>query len=257
MNKIRTIIIDDESMNRDLISVLVHRLNPDFSILGGAENIENGYELINKEQPDLVFLDIKMPGGTGFDLLKKIGYPKFEVVFITAFDEYAVKAFEFNAIDYLLKPIDQERMEITLKKVQSKINDKLKLQANTLENFASSYNNGSFIISKIPVHHKDQVILLNVNEIVSIQSENGYTVFSVQNSSKFVSSKQLNCFEFMLEPHEIFLKVNKGVFINLNYVKSYSKGQTCIISLINNCTYEVSRRKKTEILAILNKYMKI
>lgn len=251
MSKIRTVIIDDETMNRDLISALVQRLNPDFEILGGAENIEKGFELIKEIEPDLVFLDIKMPGGTGFDLLKNIGNPKFEVVFITAFDEYAVKAFEFNALDYLLKPIDYERLELTLEKVQDRVQNKQKTQIDVLKALSNGYGNGSFIISKIPIHYKDQVILIDVNEIVSIQSEDGYTVFSMANFEKYISSKQLSSFEFMIAPYKNFLRINKGVFINIKFVKSYSKGQLCVVFLCNDTSFEVSRRKKSEILASL------
>src|ERR1700741_5424183 len=117
MSNIRALIIEDEFLNRDLISKMILKLHSNFEIVGMAEDIHAGYSLINELKPDLIFLDIKMPGGSGFDLLKKFDEPFFEVVFVTGFDEYAIQAFEFNALDYILKPIDTNKLKSTLDKV--------------------------------------------------------------------------------------------------------------------------------------------
>lgn len=250
MKTIKAVVIDDELNNRDLITKLVHKTHVDFHIIGDAENIEEGFDLINRVKPDLVFLDIKMPGGSGFDLLRKFAKPDFEVVFITGFDEYAIQAFEFNALDYVLKPIDAYKLKITLDKVQFRVYNKLSFAEN-LKQIVELYNINSAAISKIPLHYKDKVILVDVNEIFSIQSDQGCTLFDTLNSNKYTSSKQLSDFEFIIENHPNFIKISKGVFINLNYVKSYTKGQICMITLNNNDVFEVSRRKKTEILGLL------
>lgn len=251
MNKIDFIVIEDEFMNRDLIMNLIPGLNEKFNSKGCAENIDEGFKLINSVKPHVIFLDIKMPGGNGFDLLRKFSDRNFEVVFVTGFDEYAIQAFEFNALDYILKPIDPTKLELTLEKVYSRIQAKISFDEN-VKNAILGLDSSGTIISKIPVHFNDRVILIDVQEIVSIQSDNGYTLFSMRGGEKYISSKQLSSFEFIVEPYQTFVKVNKSVFLNLNYVKSYSKGQTCIISLTDNSSFEVSRRKKTEILAILS-----
>lgn len=252
MIKIRAVVIDDEFYNRDLISKLILNTNSNFEIIGSAENIEEGFELIKSKKPDVAFLDIKMPEGSGFDLLRKFENPNFEVVFVTGFDEYAIKAFDFNALDYVLKPIDTSKLKLTLDKVQNRVYNK-HLLSGTMNQVLQSYNSNN-TISKIPVHFKDKVFLLNLNDIISIQSEDGYTSFySCSNLNKFTSSKQLIDYEFIIVDYNNFIKLNKSVYINLNYVKSYTKGLICMVTLTNDVVFEVSRRKKTEILELLDR----
>ncbi len=252
MKTIKTVVIDDELNNRDLITKLVHKIHSDFQIIGDAENIEEGFELINRVKPDLVFLDIKMPGGSGFDLLRKFENPDFEVVFVTGFDEYAIQAFEFNALDYVLKPIDTVKLTVTLNKVQKRIYSKFSI-TNNLKNILQSYNVDNTKISKIPIHVKDKVVLLNLTDITSIHAEDGCTVFNMLDSMKFISAKQLSDFEFIIDNSPNFIRLNKSTYINLNFVKSYTKGQICMVTLVNGHVFEASRRKKTEILAFLDR----
>lgn len=252
MNKINALVIDDEFANRDLIAQLIVKINENFNILGTAESADVAYTLINEIKPDLIFLDIKMPGGSGFDLLKKFKNPEFEVVFITGFDEYAIQAFEFNALDYVLKPIDTTKLGATLDKVHYRITNKLSVPKNLLQ-IVSGYDAANSTIAKIPIHYMDKVILLDIKEIISIQSDEGYTTFTMQNSEQYISSKQLATFEFIIDPHKQFIRINKGAYINLNYLKSYSKGQICIVEMVNGMSFEVSRRRKSEILGILDK----
>ena len=253
--KIKTLIIDDEALNRDLIAKLITKFGENFDVVGQAEDIDLGVKLIKELNPDLVFLDIKMPGGDGFDLLHRFEKPNFEVVFITGFDEYALKAFEFNALDYLLKPIDINKLKHTLSNVYERISQKLSLIDN-LKCILSSYDNSHKIITKIPIHHNDKVELLDIYSIVSISSENGYTLFKVADLNQFISSKQINAFDFILNKFTNFIKISKGVYLNANYIKSYSKGMTCIINMKNGDSFEISRRKKSEILEVL-KYKQI
>lgn len=252
MSSINSVIIDDESFNRELVKDFILKLNPAYNIIGEADNIEDGYELINRFKPDLVFLDIKMPGGSGFDLLERFKTYNFEVVFITGFDEYAIKAFEFNALDYVLKPIDQSKFRKTLDNVKARFDNRLSNIAN-LTSVMKSYEKGSTYITKIPVHYHDEVILLGIEQLMYVQSEEGYTTFFTIGSEKYVSSRKLSDFEFIINNFPGFIRINKGVYVNLHYIKAYSKGETCVIKLFNDVSFEVSRRKKTEILAILDR----
>ena len=252
MMKIKTLIIDDEFLNRDLISKLIQKMDINFEIVADAENIDDAYDLIQKHNPDLIFLDIKMPGGNGFELLQRFVKPTFEVVFITGFDEYALQAFEFNALDYILKPIDTDKLKKTLEKVRGRISSKLSL-INNLNEIISIYNTENQLISKIPVHHNDKVVLINMVDIISIEADQGYTVFKVMGDEEYISAKQFFSFEFIFEKHSFFIKINKGVYINMNFLKNYSKREPCFVELVNNQSFEISRRKKTEILAILDR----
>src|SRR4051812_15578953 len=139
MEKIRAIVIDDEYLNRDLITKFIQSLDPNYDIIANASDIDSAFELINFHRPDLIFLDIKMPGGNGFELLERFDKPFFEVVFITGFDEYAIKAFEHNAVDYILKPIDADKLKQMLQKVYERIAAKLSVST-YLKEIISAYN---------------------------------------------------------------------------------------------------------------------
>lgn len=252
MKLIRAVVIDDEFYNRDLIIKLILKISENFEIIGIAENIDEGFELINLLKPDVVFLDIKMPGGSGFDLLRKFENPDFEIVFITGFDEYAIKAFDFNALDYILKPIDTSKLKTTLNKVSTRVYGKQLLSGN-IKQTLQSYNINNKM-AKIPLHFQDKVYLLDIDHIISIQTEDGYTAFKTcSHDNKLISSKQLSDFAFIIDDYLNFLKLSKSVYINLNYIKSYSKGRVCEIILIDESIFEVSRRKKTEILGVLDR----
>ncbi len=118
MNKIRTVVVDDEYFNRGLITMLIGNMSERFEIVGEAENLRDGYKMVERLNPDVVFLDIKMPDGSGFELLRMFDRLSFEVVFVTGFDDFTLKAFEFNALDYILKPIDLDKFKQTLDKIE-------------------------------------------------------------------------------------------------------------------------------------------
>lgn len=248
MKEIKAIVVDDEILNRDLISKLIINLDSNFKIVGTAENIDSAFELIDKFNPDVVFLDVKMPDGNGFDLLKRFDVFNFEVVFVTGFDEYAVEAFNFNALDYILKPIDTDKLEISLRRVVQRLNSKTKFDFNDIIDL---YNTDYSKINKIPVHHNEKVVLLDLVNILYISTYNGYTKFKMINSEEYLSSKQFNAYDFIIDNSQFLCKINKSICININYIKSYTKGSACEITLLDNSIFDVSRRKKTEILSLL------
>ena len=251
MYKIKYALIEDEYFNRELLKTLITRLDPDFLLVGEAEGVTDGYELLRSTKLDVAFLDIKMPDGNGFDLLKKVEQIDFEVVFVTGFDEYAIKAFDHNALDYVLKPIDLDKLKQTLVKVKNRVQKTIP-ELNTLNNLIESLNDGNTVISKIPIHYNHKVILLSLNEVQYIYSKEGCTLFFKNSNEKYSSSKQLSDFEFILSGLTNFVRINKGTYINLNFVESYSKGFECIITMKDQSTLEISRRKKSEILEILD-----
>lgn len=249
---INCVIIDDEAFNRALIRDFITRLNPAYHIIGEAFDIDSAYKMIVSQKPDLIFLDIKMPGGSGFDLLEKFELNEFEVVFVTGFDEYAIKAFDFNALDYVLKPIDQSKFRNTLNQVKHRFDNKLSNIAN-LKEIVKTYNRKDAIITKIPIHKGHEVILLDVENLMCIQAKDGCTLFVTREGERLTNSRKLSEFEFIIEAYSYFVQISKGTYINLRFVKSYSKGEVCIVKLINDTAFEVSRRKKTEILALLDR----
>jgi two-component system LytT family response regulator len=251
MKKIKVIVIDDEYLNRDLIGKMIQSINPSFEVIAEAENIDTAFELITIHKPDLIFLDIKMPGGNGFELLKRFSKTDFEVVFITGFDEYAIQAFEHHALDYVLKPIDPDKLRQTLNKVFARFLSRGSITY-YLREIIDAYNIDYSRITKIPIHNNNHVFLLDIATIISITANKGNTVFKITDMKEYTSSKQLNSFEFILDNYPNMCRINKSVYINLNFIKSYSKGQNCMVTLTDGSVFEISRRKKAEILALLD-----
>ncbi len=250
--KIRSIIVDDESANRGLIKKLIGELHPNFNVVGEASNIDEAFELIKKEQPGLVFLDIKMPGGTGFELLERFHSINFEVVFITGFDSYALKAFEFSALDYILKPINP----VKFAKALTKIYDRVYANQNGKDGFKralETFDHKKNIISRLAVHSGSKVIFLNIQDIVFVQSEQRCVNFKTADGINYTSAKDLADFSFILEKYDFMMRISKSVYVNLNYVTGYTKGEPCFLLLKNDLTVEVPRRKKSEILSLIFK----
>jgi len=250
MQKIKSVVIDDELSNRHLIKQLILDLNPNFEVLGEADSVQSGYQLINSIKPQLVFLDIRMPDGTGFELLDKFIQINFDVVFISAFDQYALKAFEINALDYILKPIDPHKFSNTLEKIHLKISTKT-FDMGDLKKVLASYDSKKLVLTKIPIHVGNKVILLNVQDLLYVITWEGYTKFRTLSNENILSSKQLIDFEFILETIPAIIKINKSTYINLNYMQHYTKGRDCIVTMTDGNEFEISRRKKGEILEVL------
>ena len=246
---ITTVVIDDEYSNRELLSSIISS-NLQFSVVGQADGLESGYLLIKEKKPEVVFLDIKMPDGNGFELLSKFDVVNFLVVFVSAFDSYALRAFEFNAVDYVLKPIDLEKFSSTLIRLVQMRNNKI-VAGNSIKAIIAQYDVRSLLIQKVAVHSANKVHLLSLHEIVSAVADEGTTIFKTVSGNKHSSSKQLSDFEFIFEGYRSLVRISKSAFININYVESYSKGATCTVFMRGGSDFEVSRRKKTEILSLL------
>ena len=246
MNQVKAIIIDDEEHNRNVLKTLLAKHCKGVDIIGEANSADEGFNKIKALQPQLIFLDIKMPTKSGFDLLKLFDEINFEVIFVSAFNEYAITAFEFNALGYILKPIDFSKLVNVVDKAILKINSSEK-SADVFQ-FIKTLEDKNDLISKIPVHNNEKVILLNINELISVEAQIDICELKVLDKKQYYSSKDLKLFEDMLEKIGDFIRINKSVIINVNHIKAYSKGEICVIEMINGCQFEVSRRKKTEVL---------
>lgn len=250
MKKIKAVVVDDEDSNRSLIIKLISELNPSFEIIAEANSVKRAYDVIKESSPDVIFLDIRMPDGSGFTLLDQFAEINFEVVFVSGFDSYALKAFEFSALDYVLKPIDAQKFSKTLEKVQKSI-EKRDTRSPEYWSILQSYDPQQLVITKIPIHNGNKVLLLAIDELTFVKADDGYTQFNTISNQKHYSSKQLSDFEFIFESLPNMIKVNKSIFININYLNSYSKGEPCLLYMKDGTEIEISRRKKREILTLL------
>ena len=252
MTNITTLIVDDEFSNRELIQKMVKSLNPAFDIVGEAKSAAEAFKLINRLKPDLVFLDIKMPVENGFDLLKKFEHVDFEVAFITGFDEYAITAFEYNALDYILKPIDATKFKTALEKIKTRFDNHLSNPHN-LKQILKTYHTEQAIITKIPIHHKNKVVLIDLKDLMYIKSVEGCTNFFTLKSEEYISSKKLSDFEFIINQFPNFIRISRSTYINLNALQYYTKGNDCTLILKDGSSFEISRRRKAEVLGLLTK----
>ncbi|HYG49663.1 MAG TPA: LytTR family DNA-binding domain-containing protein [Flavobacteriales bacterium] len=243
-----TVIIDDELSNRTLLANMLKKHCPEVKLAGDADSAETGYKLIKAVKPDLVFLDIKMPVKTGFDMLKLFDKIDFSVIFVSGFDEYAIKAFEFNAIDYILKPIDHTKLVHAVEKARIRRQQDL---SNVIY-FVRSIEEKTNYIKKLTFHDKDKVQVVDIENIVYIKSDEGYSEIVDISNQRYISAKTLGDYEDLLRPIKNFIRVNKQYLINTNHLNSYSKGTDCVLSMKpDNLEIEVSRRKKTEVIAAL------
>ncbi|UEG48985.1 LytTR family DNA-binding domain-containing protein [Ferruginibacter lapsinanis] len=245
MNKIKAVVIDDEPGNIITLTEMLHSYCPDIDILGSAENIHKGETLIKKTEPHLVFLDIEMPMGNAFDLLAKLTPVTFEVIFITAFNNYAIQAFKYSAIDYLLKPVNIDELIVAVAKVKRRLEEK---QINLrIESLMDNFKTESPALKKIGLPFANGLIFEETENIMHFEAEGSYTNVYIKGKCKELITKSLKEFGEIL-PTDIFFRVHHSHIVNLNYIKKYYKGRGGYIELEDGTTVEVSARKKDEFL---------
>ncbi|MBI9037232.1 MAG: response regulator transcription factor [Bacteroidales bacterium] len=245
----KIIIIDDEARTRKSIADILKFCPQNISLVAEAENVDTGIKAISKYNPDIVLLDINMPDGSGFDLLKKLDKLNFKIIFITAYEEYAVRAFEFSAIDYILKPVDPQKLFDAINKAyklveQENINLKLNALFANLENSASENK-------KLILKTAESIFIVNTNDIIRCESDAGYTNFYLLNGKKILVSRNLKEYEDMLDGFG-FYRIHQSNLINLKYIDHYSKTEGGTVVMKDNSSLPVSRRKKESFLKLLD-----
>jgi len=246
---IRAIIIDDEvHCIRRLSTLLEENCKENIHVVGAFQSAEEGVAAIVKLQPSLIFLDVQMDGQTGFDLLKKIQPINFEVIFTTAYEKYAVQAFKFSAIDYLLKPIDTDDLLQAITKVTNKISGnemsrKLDALFHNLKNVHES--------KKISIRTLNGLTFLDINDIIRCQSNINYTTIYLKTNQKITVSKTLKEFEELLSDYN-FYRVHNSHLINLAYITKYNKGKGGRVAMADHSEVEVSSRRKEGFLKKLS-----
>ncbi len=243
---LRVVTVDDEPKNLRIMKELLKEYCPQVDHVGEADNIEVALNLINELQPELVLLDIEMPHGNAFDLLDKIMPINFEVVFVTAFDSYSLKAFKYAALDYLLKPVDIEELKAVVAKAevrtgQKSINQQLRFLMQNIRQPAGG-------MQKIAVPtFKDQLDFIDINSILYCEASGAYTYIYTVDGQKLISSKSLKEYEEIL-PETIFFRLHHSYHINLNRVKKYHKGRGGEVEMENGTFLELAIRRKDEFL---------
>jgi two-component system LytT family response regulator len=246
--EIRVVIVDDESGARDTLREMIATYCPNLTIVGEGQSVASGIKQIKKSKPDVLFLDIRMPDGTGFDLLEKIDSIDFSVVFLTAYDEYAIKAFKYSAIDYMLKPIDPEE----LIGCYSKLEKLVRLERSQFEALMDNLNSNKGESRKIILKTAEVVHLMNISEIIRIESDGNYTRFFANNRQPILVSKTLKEYDKLLIDQNFF-RVHQSHLINLNRIVQIEKQDGTTVVMDDGSKVPVSFRKKDLLLSVLSK----
>jgi two-component system LytT family response regulator len=211
--------------------------------------VETGIKAIKSYNPDLVLLDIKMEDGTGFDLLKKLEPVDFKVIFITAYDQYAIKAFKFSALDYLLKPVDADDLVNAVNKAEKLVMDELNTQLDTL---AENMQTDDRSKRKIILRTFDNIHLVNINDIIYCEAEHNYTTFYIKNGKEITVSNTLKEYEEMLGDHGFF-RSHRSYLINMFRIERFEKAEGGFIVLNNDNKLPVSSRRREQLLELFER----
>jgi two-component system LytT family response regulator len=243
--KLRSIVVDDEINCRENLNIFLRDFCPEVSVIGMAGSAEEARQLIVKEQPDVVFLDIAMPVEDGFSLLKSFPDREFDVVFTTAHNEYAVQAFKENAIDYIEKPISIEDLQKAVHKV---LNYRETGSHNHEASIQKVLRDSVSFSDKISIPTKGGFIIAQNKEVIHFEASDNYTTIHLTENRKYVSTKNIKIFEEHLNP-DVFIRVHKSHIINIKYhVKQFSRNEGGYVTLSNGKHVPVSRRKLQEFL---------
>lgn len=241
---IKAIIVDDEPYCCDALEILLQRYCPQVQVAAICNSGQSALAAIKDLQPQLVFLDIEMPQMNGFELLEKLPQINFELIFATSYDQYAIKAIRFSALDYLLKPIDREELQHAVQKVVQRLHNQLPQQ---LEILLQKIHQPAVPVKRIALPTMEGLQLVSLDSIISCASNSNYTTFSLKDKQKLTVSRTLKEVEELLEEYS-FLRVHHSYVVNLNEVNKYVKGEGGYLVMSDESTIDVSRSRKDMLL---------
>ena len=253
MHLIKALIVDDEQKSRNILRSMIGKYCPEVHVAGLADSADSGYELFVREQPDLVFLDVEMPHGSGFDLLKRLPSTDFEVIFVTGFDHYALQAIKFHALDYLLKPVDIDELIQAVHKVKLSLAENLNKQR--LSQLLNNLNNPNQASHKIAIPTMSGREYISVEKIVRCTADGGCTWFHLTDKRKILSSKNLGEYEKILPDayssgiHRFF-RVHYGHLINLNFIEIVNRRDN-FVQMKDAAKIGIAQRRKATFLDLL------
>ena len=240
------LIVDDEKKNRDSLKKLLNDYCPAVKVVGDAASVDEALIVLNKQKPQIVFLDVEMPDGSGFDLLRQVDKIDFKIIFVTAHAHYAIKAIRFSAVDYLLKPVDTDDLIDAVKRASEETHINHHVQYKGLLN---NLNNGGAQKLAIPV--KDGFAFLAPEDIIRLQADGTYTHIFTK-GEKYTGTKNIKEYEQLLNDKNFFRSHNSHL-INLKHVKKFSRVDGYFVQMSDSSVAEISRRKKEEFIELMSK----
>jgi len=239
---LKAIIIDDVSDARQTLRADLKTYCPEIKIIGEADGVVTGAKALRKLSPDLVFLDIQMKDGSGFDLLEILGKSKFKTIFTTASDAYAIKAFRFSAVDYLLKPIDPDELMEAVKKAEAGMKD----EKPGMDLLADSLARKGRKQTRIALSTQDKIHVVKIEVIIRCESSVNYTTFFFNTGKKLLVTKTLKEFDELLSEHN-FIRVHQSHLVNADYIKEYVKTDGGYLVMTDGSDVPVSSRKRATV----------
>jgi two-component system, LytTR family, response regulator len=246
----RALIVDDVENSRITLAHDLQEYCPQIHVVGEADSVKTALEKIKTLQPEVVFLDIEMPDGTGFDVLTQVKEISFQIIFTTALDSYGIKAIKFSALDYLLKPIDPDELikavaKLTENEKSKTIQDSIHLLIENMKGTTSSGN------KRIAIHSLEKVHMINIDDIIRCESQGAYTIFHLKAKEQILATKNLKEFEELLDSHN-FIRVHHSHLINFAYLKEYIKKDGGYAIMADKSEVPVSFRKKNNLLDMID-----
>lgn len=245
----KAILIDDERDALEMLEWIIRKHAPEVEIIAMCNSALEGMEKINNLKPDVVFLDIEMPQLNGFDMLERLGKYEFEVIFTTAYNQFAIKALKICALDYLLKPIDAEELKAS---VQKALNRKSKTSSQQLEMLMSYFKPEKPKARRVALTASDHLVFVDTNDIVYCESDSNYTTFFLAHGEKVIVSKTLKDVEEILEGADFF-RIHASYLINMKHVAKFTRGDGGYVVMSNQQHITVSRKKKDEFFEMFSK----
>ncbi len=235
---IKAVIIDDEERARNVMKTLLEEYCPEVEVMALCKNVPDAVIAINSCNPDVVFCDIEMPDYSGFELLSFFKDVNFEIIFATGYGKYALQAFEVSAVDYLVKPIQIDKLQSAIQKLASKQQASMQSRMDTLQDNLKEND-----IRKIALPNLEGLLFVDIDDIALLEADGSYTVVFLSCSKRIVVSKKIKRFEELFLKKKNFFRVHRSAIVNINCIKSYSRAESQI-ELINDKSVPVSRNKK-------------
>jgi two-component system LytT family response regulator len=250
----RAILVDDEPDGIRTLKKMLELNCPEVKIEATCSNAMTAKQMLEEIHPDVVFLDVRMPGKSGLDMLSELSTMNFEVIFVTAHNEYLLQALQFSAVDYLMKPVDEDRLVEAVQRVEKRLSQKkTAVQAETL---LHNINKTGFPLEmRLCLPTQKGFTIVKLEEIIYCEAQRSYTLFRFSNNKSTMVSKPLFDYDRLLSD-TIFLRIHKSFLINLMHVKEYARGEGGTVIMSNGMEIEVSRRKKEQFLDKVKAYFK-
>lgn len=247
---LKAIIIEDEKHSRETLKSMLEEFCKDVKVIAMASSVEEGVKVLSIYSPDVVFLDIELKSGVGFDVLNQIKDPDFEVIFTTAFEQYAIKAIKFSSLDYLLKPIDLDELQEAVKKARTRRDTNVYREQ--LDTLMQNISKGDIRPEKICLATTLGMEFIAIDDIVTCKADGSYTCFTLRDGSTHMVSKHLKEYENLLAEHQ-FMRVHNSYVINLRELKKYMKADGGYLIMSNDMQVNISSRRKDELIEAMKR----